>query len=98
MPMRRAVLMIRQAISPRLAIRIRLNMPRSKPPASRAGSGFAAVQRKCQPADAVSPDRSHEHARCATSAADMAGNPCQDEGVDVGGVAHARPIMRQPPL
>src|SRR3546814_866420 len=31
MPMRRAVLMIRQAISPRLAIRIFLNMPQSLP-------------------------------------------------------------------
>ena len=30
-PMRRAVLMMRQAISPRLAIRIRLNMPRLDP-------------------------------------------------------------------
>src|SRR5262249_53122890 len=31
MPMRRAVLMIRQAISPRLAIRMRLNMPLKEP-------------------------------------------------------------------
>src|SRR5215208_4921129 len=43
MPRRRAVLMIRHAISPRLAIRIRLNIP---PPA--VPSGFAAGARNCQ--------------------------------------------------
>src|SRR3979411_3075283 len=46
MPKRRAVLMTRQAISPRLAIRIRLNMPRWTPRARRLA--FAAEQRKCQ--------------------------------------------------
>jgi hypothetical protein len=39
-------LMMRQAISPRLAIRIRLNMPRWTPQARHLG--FAAEQRKCQ--------------------------------------------------
>src|SRR5262249_30083336 len=46
---RRAVLMMRQAISPRLAIRIRLNMPRLGPRESGA-LGFAAQQAKCQQA------------------------------------------------
>jgi hypothetical protein len=40
----RAVLMIRQAISPRVAIRMRLNMCPYPIPAS----GFAALQQKCQ--------------------------------------------------
>ena len=45
--MRRAVLMMRQAISPRLAIRMRLNM-RSNTPTAPAYAGFAATAGKCQ--------------------------------------------------
>src|SRR5262245_11942814 len=47
MPIRRAVLMIRQAISPRFAIRTRLNML-PEYPARPAFPGFAAEQAKCQ--------------------------------------------------
>src|ERR1700683_994206 len=46
MPMRRAVLMIRQAISPRLAIRMRLNIAAILS-ASRS-LAFAALSSKCQ--------------------------------------------------
>src|ERR1043165_773766 len=47
-PILRAVLMIRQAISPRLAIRMRLNMPRLDPCPAAAFSGFAALQQESQ--------------------------------------------------
>src|SRR5262245_51043864 len=95
-PKRRAVLMTRQAISPRLAIRIRLNMP---PDPAKAILGFAAQQRKCQHAGAAGEQRKggrrrmvnlHQRAR-ASRAADVARDPSQDVGVDVLRLAHARP-------
>src|SRR6266478_31297 len=46
MPIRRAVLMIRQAISPRLAIRMRLNMRRALTPCR--SLGFEASAAKSQ--------------------------------------------------
>src|SRR5580700_2758297 len=46
MPIRRAVLMIRQAISPRLAIKMRLNMRRALTPCRPLG--FAALAAKSQ--------------------------------------------------
>src|SRR5690349_14273307 len=47
MAMRRAVLMIRQAISPRLGIRMRLNMPLWTPQAS--GADLTAQKRMSNP-------------------------------------------------
>jgi hypothetical protein len=47
MPIRRAVLMIRQAISPRLAIRIRLNISFSRPRAQTLCVGKAYMSTSC---------------------------------------------------
>src|SRR4030088_13779 len=98
MPIRRAVLMIRQAISPRLAIKIRLNMPYRDPDPSRP-HGFAVSSWKSQIEAAARRPRydsvaiaSSMQAAAMAQALHVAGNPRQDQRVHVGGLALFFPI------
>src|SRR5262249_30229799 len=103
--------MTRQAISPRLAIKMRLNMPRMTP---RAGElGLRRQRKKVNRAKAHAPRLTstgrgrgagrdcgisaalHELARNAPRSTDMAGDPGQHIGVDIWRLAYAHPVPRQ---
>src|SRR3977135_4077849 len=96
MPKRRAVLMTRQAISPRLAIRIRLNMPRWTPQARHLG--FAAEQRKCQLLlQAAAGFQTLNEASRPTAGTDVAGDPRENVGVDIRRTSDTGPRHLLPP-
>src|SRR3981081_1314008 len=83
MPIRRAVLMIRQAISPRLAIKIRLNMPFGDPNPSRP-HGFAALSPKSQSKPWCAAMLQFSRlGRISAGAVDLQPNPSLARGKDV---------------
>src|SRR5262249_14413782 len=105
MPKRRAVLMTRQAISPRLAIKMRLNMPRIDP-ASRplrlavSREKSQSRQHRREPWPVVAGHTLahkvwaglHEPVGGAPRAADVARDPGEHISVDIGRPANAGPI------
>src|SRR5258708_10976574 len=101
MPIRRAVLMIRQAISPRLAIRMRLNMQRALPREPSGPQGLRRQRQKVNRKDLLGvplrPQRRSHPPAAAALAAPMRVDPFEDFDVDIVEVAAAlRPPGARP--